>query len=170
MRVLEKITLNVKSFFWVYSTQVSRQHCWRLAFRTYLFFIPETVKYQTCTFTHNKAIIIPNSNSEIRGDSSERYGESASLQDRGCSIIRSGTLPPLHRVAKDFLGNGEESAGPRGDRLGVGNPPRACTRYSLPVVSATLVAKTPPRGFWTKRWKCIKRSLCEEWHGRCHGA
>ncbi|XP_011875200.1 PREDICTED: uncharacterized protein LOC105566085 [Vollenhovia emeryi] len=92
-------------------------------------------------------------------NSSGRYRESTSLQDCGCSIIRSGTL--LHcTAAKDFLGNGRVR-GPRGDRLGVGNPPRARTRYPLPVVSATLVARMPPRGFWTNG-ESIKRPLCEE--------
>lgn len=61
-------------------------------------------------------------------------------------------------VAKDFLGN-SRVLGPRGDRLGVWNPPRACTRYPLPVVSATLVVGAP-RGILNG--ESIKYPLCEE--------
>lgn len=61
-------------------------------------------------------------------------------------------------MAKDFLGN-SRVLGPRGDRLEVWNPPRACTRYPLPVVSATLVVGAP-RGILNG--ESIKYPLCEE--------
>lgn len=61
-------------------------------------------------------------------------------------------------VAKDFLGNAARVVGPRGDRLGVRNPPRACTRYPLPVVSATLVVGSP---LGILNGESIKYPLCE---------
>lgn len=74
------------------------------------------------------------------------------VNQRHCNVaaIRlSGRQIVPHTVAKDFLGN-SRVLGPRSDHLGVRNPPRACTRYSLLVVSTTttLVVGTP-RGFGT---------------------
>lgn len=74
------------------------------------------------------------------------------------AIWLSGQHVAPRIVARDFLGN-SWILGPRGDRLGVWNPPRACTRYPLPVVSATLVVGTP-RGILNG--ESIKYPLCQE--------
>jgi len=73
-------------------------------------------------------------------------------------IVRSGT--PLHcTAAKDFLGNGRVRRGLVAIALGLGTRPERARDIQLPVVSATLVAGTPPQGFWTNG-KNIISVLC----------
>lgn len=84
------------------------------------------------------------------------------------AIRLSGWQIVPYTVAKDFLGN-SRVLGSRSDHLGVRNPPRACTRYSLPVVSTTLVVRTP-RGFGTMKVLsilCAKNDMVNHgyvWH------